>query len=324
MSTADRPRFVAIVNPASGRGSALPRVLGVQRALHRRGAELEIIPTARPGHATEIAARLDASVRAVLIAGGDGTVCEVAGGLRDLHVPFVVLPLGTENLLARELGMPVDPEAAACNLLHGQPRAIDACEMNGRRFLAVAGVGFDAECVERFMRIRRGHITHGDYFWPIWRTFWAHKFPILHVDVDGQRTFEGRGFLIMGNISRYSIGWCVLPRAVPDDGLLDVLVYPCRSRWELTAQAARTFLGRHLRGAGGVIYRQGCCVGVSSPTRVPVEIDGEPGGELPALFRIVPAAIHCLVPPGSQRVADTRVAAWDADLDEKPSEHQPG
>ena len=73
----------------------------------------------------------------------------------------------------------------------------------------------------------------------------------------------------MGNISRYSIGWCVLPRAVPDDGLLDVLVYPCRSRWELTAHAARTFLGRHLRGAGGVIYRQGCCVGVSSPTAFP-------------------------------------------------------
>ena len=290
---AERRRFAAIVNPISGRRNMLPRVRTIARAVERRGGRLEVLVTNGPRHATELASRLGSHVGAVLIVGGDGTVGEVLNGLGDSRIPMVVYRTGTENLLARELGMPSDPDEITATLVHGNEFASDVGVIGGRRFLAVAGIGFDAECVVRMNRARRGHITHGDYFWPIWRTYWAYQYPRLLVEADGATVFEGHGFALIGNIARYSAGLRILLRARIDDGLLDLGVFPCGSRLRMLGHAGRAFLRRHV-GRWGMIYRQCRTVRISSNEQVPIEVDGELGGVLPAECSVQPGAVRFL------------------------------
>ena len=227
-----------------------PVVKQVALTLAHYDAKLDLVLTDGPGRATAIAAALDPAVDAVLIVGGDGTVCEVINGLTQHPRPMVILRTGTENLLARELNMPTEPNDVARTLLTGTARPLDLGIMNDRRFVAVTGVGFDAECVMRMARMRKGHITHGDYFWPIWRTLWAHRFPKLRIVADEQVVVDDRGFALIGVISRYSAGMRILCRAKPDDGLLDLCIFPCASRRRLFAHAARIFASRHTSGPG--------------------------------------------------------------------------
>lgn len=278
---AEPRRFAAIVNPISGRQGMLSRVRIIARALERCGGRLDVMVTQGPRHATQLAADLPDNVEAVLVVGGDGTVGEVANGLTGRVMPMLILRTGTENLLARELGMPTDPERITETLLRGEPFSTDVGIINERRFLAIAGIGFDAECVVRMNPPRRGHITHGDYFWPIWRTYWAYRYPKLRVEADEDLVFDGRGFALVGNVAQYSAGLRILSRARNDDGLLDLGIFPCNSRRRMLGHACRAFLRCHL-GFGGMIYRQCRMIRISSDADVPIEVDGELGGRLPA------------------------------------------
>ncbi len=288
-----RRRVAAILNPVSGRRNALRRVNRVGELLHEQGCELDILRTNGVGHATELARHETDGAEAILAVGGDGTLNEVINGLADRSTPVVAWGTGTENLLATELGMPRDAAGVARALLTGEPFPFDLGVLNGRRFAAVAGIGFDAECVQRVSRTRRGHISYRDYFWPLWRTFWAHRFPPLRVEVDGACVFEGTGLALIGNIARYSVGLRLLPHARYDDGLLDVCVMPCASRTGLLAHAVSALRGRHV-GRGGVVYCHGREVVVSSSASVPVELDGELAGVLPATCTILPRVLTLL------------------------------
>ncbi len=270
-----------------------PVVRQIARTLAHYDAELETILTDGPGRATAIAKGLEKEIDAVLIVGGDGTVCEVINGLTLNSKPFLILRTGTENLLARELKMPTEPKELARTLLLGKARPLDLGVMNGRRFVAVTGVGFDAECVKRMTETRDGHITHGDYFWPIWRTLWAHRFPELRVLADGKEVFIGRGFALVGVIGLYSAGMRILAKAKYDDGKLDLCVFPCANRVTLVGHALRVFGKRHL-GARGMVYVQCERVDISSVDPAYVEIDGEFAGELPIRCGIEAGAVEYL------------------------------
>lgn len=289
-------RFVAILNPVSGRRNMLPVARRIRRVLQRHASQLDIQVTDGAGHATEIAAQLHDDVDAVLVVGGDGTVCEVVNGLVGRCVPIVILGTGTENLLARELQMPAKPDRVVDTLLSGEPFACDIGVINERHFLAVAGVGFDADCVLRLARARRGHITHGTYFWPIWHTFWTHRFPRLRIEVDNRRVFDSRGFAIMGIIGRYAAGLRILPEARYNDGLLDVCAFECDSKPSLLRHTWRIFRRRHVESRG-VVYRQGRRISITSPDCVNLEIDGDTAGCLPATCGVLPGAARFLRPP---------------------------
>ena len=258
-----------------------PAVRRVRHALRQGGASFETATTQRPGDATALAAQLPGDVDAVLVIGGDGTVSEVVNGLIHRPIPIVIMRTGTENLLARELDMPRHPTEIAETLLHGEPFDVDLGIVNQRRFAAVAGVGFDAECVERMAYVRQGHISHHNYFWPIWRTFWAHRFPTLRIEVDGERVFEERGLALIGSIRRYGGRLRILANARYDDGLLDLCVFRCSSRMELLSHLHRVLRRRHI-GHPKVLYRQCKRVDVASPDPVPIQLDGDVGGYLPA------------------------------------------
>jgi diacylglycerol kinase (ATP) len=279
-----------VINPVSGRSRGGGALAGLCRAMASAGYAVEVDCTAGPGDARRLGrAAAMARAKAVVVAGGDGTVSEVVAGLCETGgagaagvghvVPVLIAPRGTENVLAKYLGLKLDAQRLLGVLQAGHAREIDVGLADGKPFLLVAGVGFDAEVVRRVHAARGGHLDYGAYFWPLWRTFWGYRHPRLSVAVDGAPIFEGTGLVIAGHIGRYAMGLRILRDARPDDGLLDVCVLECRARRDLLRHAAGVAMGRHI-GRRGVHYRSGRTVCVTATGPAAVELDGDPGGEI--------------------------------------------
>lgn len=291
-----------IVNPRSGAtGSKLTGRL-FQEHLIKKGFKVRVCLTNSLDHACELAtnAAVDYDCAMVVVAGGDGTIREVAHGLEGGDKPLLIVPCGTENLLANELGLDGKLKTIITTFEAGYTRALDLGSANGKCFASIAGFGFDGQVVRRVSEQRKGHISHYDYFWPIWRTFWGYKFPTMEVQVDGQQIFNGSGLVFVGNISRYAVGLQILHFADFGDGLLDVCIYKCASRFRLVKHSIMTALKQHFRSSD-VIYCQGKIVTVSSKTDcIMTQIDGDPGPALPVQIKVIPQAVNVLVPEGAR------------------------
>ncbi|MFC1781035.1 diacylglycerol/lipid kinase family protein [Planctomycetota bacterium] len=287
-----------ILNPKSGATSTQKVGRRFERYLAKRGFHVRISLTNSLEHACELAtdAAVDYDCAMVIAAGGDGTIREVAHGLEGSDKPLLIMPSGTENLLANELGFDEKLKTLIATMEAGYIRPLDLGNVNGKCFTSIAGFGFDGEVVKRVSQQRSGHINHFDYFWPIWRTFWEYKFPSMKVKVDGEEIFDGRGMVFVGNISRYAIGLQILHYANYSDGLLDVCIYKCASRIHLVKHSLMTVL-KHHADCRDVIYRQGKNITVSvSGDFVKTEIDGDPGPSLPVEINVIPQAVKCIVP----------------------------
>jgi len=237
----------------------------------------------------------------VVAAGGDGTIRESAHGLEGSDTALLVVPCGTENLLANELGFDRRVETLIQTFRTGLTRKLDLGTANGECFASIAGFGFDGAVVDLVARQRTGHIDHFDYVYPLWRTFWGYRFEPMQVEVDGKEIFDGRGLVFVGNISRYAIGLEILHHADFGDGLLDVCIYRCRGRIRLIKHSILTVL-KHHANRRDVIYRQGEHITVRSDVKgIKTEIDGDPGPSLPIRIDVVPAAVRCLVPADARR-----------------------
>lgn len=291
-----------IVNPKSGPSSS--KMLGREFAeyLGKKGLEIRASLTTSLEHACELAtdAAVDYDCKFVVVVGGDGTVREVAHGLEGSDKPLLIVPCGTENLLAHELGFDEKLDTLIKTFEAGYIRPLDLGNANGKCFTSIAGFGFDGQVVKHVSKQRKGHIDHFDYFWPIWRTFWNYKFEAMKVEVDGKEIFDGPGLVFVGNISRYAVGLEILRHADLSDGLLDICIYKCASQVHLAKHSVMTILKQHSYGSD-VIYRQGKSIAISSDaTDIASEIDGDPGPDLPVQINVIPHAINVMVLEGAK------------------------
>jgi YegS/Rv2252/BmrU family lipid kinase len=292
-----------IINPKSGAstGEKLPG-RQFEEYLTGRGFEVRMNLTRSLEHACELAsdAAADASCAMVVAVGGDGTIREVAHGLSGNDKPLLIIPGGTENLLANELGLEKSLEMLTRTFEAGFTRDFDLGNANGRCFTSIAGFGFDGEVVAEVSSNRIGHINYFDYFWPLWRTFWRYRFDTITVEVDGEQIFDGRGLVFVGNISRYALGLNILEHADYSDGLLDICVYKCSHRTHLVKHSVMTIFQQH-PCCGDVIYRQGKNITInSSNPKLATEIDGDPGPAVPVSISIIPKAVRVMVPEGAK------------------------
>jgi len=291
-----------IVNPKSGARASSSMNKQFEHYLSESGYDVRVSVTRHLEDAYEFAtdAAVDFDCGLVVAAGGDGTIREVAHGLEGSDTSFLIVPCGTENLLANEFGFDEKITTVISTFEEGQVRRLDLGCVNGRCFTSVVGVGFDGEVVHRVSCEREGHIDYLDYFWPIWRTFWNYKFEPLRVEVDGDEVFDGRGIVIVGNISKYALGLGIAKNADYNDGRLDVCVYKCGTQLGLARHSLMTIFKHHVDSTN-VIYRQCAKVRVSSKfSQVKSEIDGDPGPELPIEIEVIPDAVGCLVPRDSR------------------------
>jgi YegS/Rv2252/BmrU family lipid kinase len=291
-----------IVNPKSGATSSKLTGRRFEQYLLKRGFDVRVSLTTSLENACELAtdAAVEYDCAMVVVVGGDGTVREVAHGLEGSDKPLLIVPHGTENLLANELGFDEKLKTIIRTFEAEYIRPLDLGSANGRCFTSIAGFGFDGQIVKRVSEQREGHIDHFDYFWPIWRTFWNYKFDPMKVEVDGEEIFDGPGLVFVGNISRYALGLQILHYADFGDGLLDVCVYKCASQLHLVKHSVMTVLKQHA-DTSDVIYRQGKNISISSKTdSVMTEIDGDPGPALPVQIKVIPQAVNCIVPEGAK------------------------
>ena len=288
-------RVVLVFNPESGRARAKEKMLGrVVPVLARAGMNVDVRPTERPGHATEIAAHAarDGFER-VLGWGGDGTLNEVMRGLAGTETALGVLPGGTVNVFAREVGIPLAIEEAAETFVRGEVRSVPVGVATGRPFLLMAGVGLDAEVVRR-LKTGFKHALGAAAFWlDGFRMLASYPMPSIRVRSEG-RVIEGSG-LVAGNIRRYGPRYRITPDARLEEPLLQVVVFRGRNRRDYLRYLAGVVGGFHLR-FGDVVSFKTSALAVESDSSVPYQIDGEYAGETPVELKVRDRALRVVLP----------------------------
>ncbi len=289
-------RVQIVVNPVSGVPARHAAYLRFRAALAAEGVEAVETPTERAGHARALGAEAPGrGIDAVVVAGGDGTVNEVANGLPLDGIPLGVFPTGTSNLLARDLRLPFDPEAAARVLAAGRRRRLDVGTVNGRRFLMVVGIGWDAHVVEAVSARRHGHLGRLRYVRPVLEAVMGYRFPPLRVSFGGNGGARPAVLAFACNTRNYA-GWFALaPDAVPDDGVFDFVAVRRGARrdvvrwmWAALTATLPRYREAHLRTGKDLL--------VTADEPVPYQVDGDPGGTTPVRIGMEPGKIEVIVP----------------------------
>jgi diacylglycerol kinase (ATP) len=276
-------------------GRGLRLVDRLVRALRRVGLSEQIAWTPEDRAALVSRSAGDPRCRCLVAVGGDGTVADLLN--EQPSVPLTVLPAGTENLVAQHFGLRRDPDELANTIAGEIAVRVDVGLVAGRRFLLMAGFGFDGEIVSRHHQgrlSRSGSIrpTHRiAYIWPVLRSSFSYRFPqitVRIVDIGAEEVLTGTTVFIF-NAPCYALGLPFVPSARDDDGWLDVIVFRKPGPFQAFYYLWKVFLGTHLDDPS-VFHRRAKKVVVTSRHCVPVQIDGDPGGYLPAQTAADPAA----------------------------------
>jgi diacylglycerol kinase (ATP) len=274
-----------------------------------KGVGLEGIVVADLAELRELSAEQQASgkLRAVVAAGGDGTVSLIANSI-PRGVPIAVLPLGTENLLAKYLELSADPRRLAELIAAGCSVPLDAGSVGDRLFILMAGCGFDAEVVRRLHRRRTGNIHHLSYAKPILDAIRKYNYPELRVyyaPADAPETGAAgelteslvARWVFVINLPRYAGGLRFAPGASGTDGLLDVCTFKAGSLWNGLVYLGGVMLGQH-EGMSDFVRVQTARLRIESATPAPLQLDGDPGGELPVDIRVLPGRLRLIASQG--------------------------
>ena len=261
-------------------------------------------------------AALDQGADLIFVWGGDGTVQRCVDALAGEKVALAVIPAGTANLLATNLGLlPADLTRAVRTGLYGDRRWLDTGTVNGEHFAVMAGAGFDARMIAMASRTMKNRLGRAAYLWTGARSMLAHRARAA-VEVDGEPFYDGRvSAVLAGNVGRAFGGLTVFPAAEPDDGLLDFGVVTARNPADWARVFARIAAGRPDRSPF-VRLTRGRRIKVRFRRPVPYELDGGDRDPVRTLrIRVHPASVQVCVPPGA---AESRAAGSPAAPDGPP------
>lgn len=301
-------RVFVIANSKAGQGVRLPAFLRrllrvpvreylgaedlrrrVEVCFARNGIETEWAETHYAGHARELAnAAADKGFDVVVAVGGDGTVNEVVNGLAGTQTALGVIPAGTANLLAGELGLPAEIDAACEVISRKKLRVMDLPFINDRSFAMMAGIGFDAHVVRLVDRRLKGRWGIFSYLIVTFRELMRYRFDPIEVRTDSGEHHSGY-YMFVQNARSYGSGYSASPGSLIDDGLMELIIFPRRnlltvvqyllsadkSRFDVTLSAVKSveILSGH-----------------------DIQIDGDFYGCGPARIGIKPGALRVAVP----------------------------
>ncbi|MGC9347446.1 MAG: diacylglycerol/lipid kinase family protein, partial [Anaerolineae bacterium] len=297
---------ILIYNPAAGPWDMSRPLRRLSTYLEKSGWKSELVETTEPGEVTREARRAaERGVDLVLVAGGDGTINEAAHGLGGTSTTLGIVPVGTGNILAHQLRMPilsvVTPlyvKEVGDALLKSRVQRIDLGVANDRRFVCWAGVGLDAEIAAQ-MEPRPRHVKRlGTLPYIIAALSVASEFRGVRSNIMIEdRTFRTRALMIVAsNIQLYAAFFQIAPHASMDDGLLDIFVFKGLGVGYALKYVVQSVGGRHLRSPD-VMHALAANVEVETSPSVAVHLDGDPHGSTPTEIGLQPAALRLLVPP---------------------------
>jgi YegS/Rv2252/BmrU family lipid kinase len=292
-----------IINPASGPARSrqpVDTLVGWTRMMLRRhGVDGSVSVIQGPGDGARLARQaLEQGAALVVAWGGDGTINSVASAIVRTPASLGIIPTGSGNGLARELGIPGGREAALAVALGGRDRALDAGTLNGHLFFNVAGIGFDAHVAHVFAHAAgrtRGIMA---YTATTVRELFRYA-PSRYVvrGADGRVVREGGALLIsMANTRQWGSGAQIAPQARPDDGHLDVVLVDARPPLVILAQLWRLY-NKSVQRIGGTVMARVQEVSMVANPAAPVHVDGEPIGMASEItVRVIPGALRVRVP----------------------------
>ena len=290
-----------ISNPKTGRYASrrLRPIDELASQLESLGIAIDLRLTTGPGDATQIAARAARNGSAdIIVAGGDGTINEAIQGLAGTKGRLGIIPRGTANVLARELGLPLDDEQAVAVAARGKSRriylglAIDETTHESRHFVLMAGIGLDASVVRRAQPSLKKRIGKGA-FWVSGLSHLATWNPKpFQLEIDG-REYPAT-FAAVGKSARYGGDLAITPGARLDQGEFEICIINTKSRLrylQLLSYAMREGMPRDKPEVRFVN-----AVSVKAHGDAQVQVDGELLGHLPMRFEIAPHSLEVIVP----------------------------
>jgi diacylglycerol kinase (ATP) len=304
LSLTPNPQVLIVYNPTAGQSpnlkNTLDRVANLWRDL---GWQVQIAATTAPGDATskaQIAAR--SGYHAVVAAGGDGTVNEIVNGLVGTETALGVLPLGTVNIWAREMGLSMDMLKAAESLAQSELTKIDVGMAGNRYFLLMAGIGFDAAVTETVRAEEKKLLGAIAYVKQAIQVAWNFRGVRLKLRIDGKRVRGKILMAIVGNSQLYGGVVKFTPHATIDDGLLDICIIKGQGMLSAPRRLISIF-ARHYNRDPLVQYYQGRSIEIRGQRgkRLPVQVDGDYLGTTPMNFRVIPSSLWIMVPPKADR-----------------------
>ena len=317
-----------IYNPSSGQVVVRHELDNVVAFLNRYGWSVTLRETSKPLEATELAryaANRDAKV--VIAAGGDGTVNEVANGLVNTDVALGVLPVGTTNSWALQMGIPaLNPMLpgtqavkliaaleeriahplpasyyrkvlldAARVLVEGHTVAVDMGELSGRHFLMWAGIGFDAAIAESIPLREKRALGSWAYVLPTIGAAYRYSGTDVYLNLDGNAVKVSTPLLVVSNIQLYGGITEIGAKACVNDARLDVCIFKGGGFFSFVQQAMKVLAHRHLQDPQ-VEYYQCREIAVESARSLPVHVDGEPFTTTPVAIHTVASSLKVIVP----------------------------
>jgi len=267
-------KAVIIINPIAGSGAGLHLTELAQQSQLASSISLELLVTKGPGHASQLAIEaVDRGIDTVVAAGGDGTVNEVASRLINTSARLGIIPLGSGNGLARQLGWSLKPEFALKQLLGSSTQKIDTLELNGRFGVNVSGIGMDGYVAWRFNH--EGHRGLSNYTRIALQEFF--KYPAVRYSIrceHGETHIRQAHMCVIANSPEFGNKALIAPRALLSDGLMDIVFVKRPPLHRLPEIMFRLFRGT-IKDNAWIETLQTNHVSIHTDRAVHLHIDGE-------------------------------------------------
>jgi diacylglycerol kinase (ATP) len=292
-------RVFIVLNPMAGSCTAADVRQALDRHFTARKRAYEIYETTGQELVVEIVrAALDRGFDMVVAAGGDGTVSDVAEALVHTNIALGIIPVGTANVLAHELGIPLDLDGA-CTLLAGEhtTTSLDAMRIGEKFFVLQIGIGIDSLMIRDTERAAKRRFGRAAYLWTAFSRLLGYQPRRFTIVADGRRLRPRAAQVLIANGGVLGIPpfrWG--PNIRPDDGRIDLCIVSARTLMDYLRLAWHTLLGQHHLDRNVRYLSAARSIVISADRELPVQADGEIIGQTPVQVHVVPDAVSVIVP----------------------------
>lgn len=293
-------KVIVISNPYAGNKDI--KVLHEQLAKYFSVSDLEIMETTRPLHAIELAKNaVKKNPDTIIAAGGDGTVIEVISGMINSDIKLGIIPFGTGNMLASNLGIPANLSKAIEIIFDNNTQKIDIGRINNRYFAFMAGCGFDAKIIDETSRERKRKYGLMAYIMEGFKQAFSPKHISFKIKLDDKKIIRTKALTVLIANSGNIIGkfFCIAPHASFIDGQFDVVVISPKNVYDYIPILWKIITRQNPKEPGKIHYYKARKIEISSKPALLVQADGDIIGRTPVSIQAMPASVEIITPKNS-------------------------